>query len=49
MSDRTEPQCSGSTPAGHVEAHAEAPGEPDDTPAAPVVRLLANPRRVRRT
>ena len=46
MDEHDEPQRSGTTSAdGEHDARAEA----DAAPAAPVIRLLANPRRVRRT
>lgn len=46
MDEHPEPQRSGSTSAdARSGEHAEA----DAAPAAPVIRLLANPRRVRRT
>jgi hypothetical protein len=46
MDEHDEPQRSGSTSA---DAQAGTHAEADAAPAAPVVRLLANPRRVRRT
>ncbi|WP_279385439.1 hypothetical protein [Klenkia marina] len=44
MDEHDEPQRSGTTSTDGA-ARVETP----DAPAAPVIRLLANPRRVRRT
>ena len=46
MDQRDEPRRSGTTSA---EAEPDQRTEADASPAAPVIRLLANPRRVRRT
>jgi hypothetical protein len=46
MDERDEPRRSGATSA---EAQPGGQPEADASPAAPVIRMLANPRRVRRT